>query len=948
MATSGRCPHGIEAADGRARDAMTPTIGDEVPVEGEGRAIGLWLDEDTIAWPAREGTSHVLYYAAEGGMRLVGSRVEGADGHVALTVKEAGLTDEHKARDPYITAAYAGSDYLALTFAEPVDAPALLRGQLEVLEVDATGQVVAYSGLQTARVLDALYGRAASRRRQGVIFRDGVPSFSLWAPTARSVTLRCYASAEGEEYSEHAMALQADGSWTLTGRRSWVDRPYLYEVEVYVPVTAVVAGDAEQEAIAGTVRRNLVTDPNAVGLTVDSRRCVAVDLDDERYMPEVWTATPSPPIASFARRAILELHVRDFSATDASVPAGLRGTYAAFGCGSSNGMAYLRELRQAGMNTIHLLPTYDAASIPEERARQQVPDIPTDAPPDSQLPQAAVAATAAADAYNWGYDPFHYTTPEGSYAIEQYGGLRTAEYRRMVGHLHAAGYQVVQDVVFNHTYTHGQGDKSVLDRIVPGYYHRLGREGQTLTSPCSAELATEHAMAEALMIDSLVTWARAYRVDGFRFDLMGFHSVDTMRRVRAALDGLTLEADGVDGRQMYLYGEGWSFGTTADGSRFAPAVQGAMSGTGIGTFNDRLRDAVRGAPAAAKNGSQGLGNGLATDPNGVAGGDADALRRYADAVRIGLAGNLADVEITAADGRTRTGSEVEFNGQAVGYASQPHESINYVDAHDDETLYDINVWRMPPGSTMDARVRMNTLSLAAATLGQCPVFWHAGTDLLRSKSMDRNSYDSGDWFNAIDWTGTTSNFGVGLPPAAENAGQWPHMAPFLADPSNRPGRADIRAAHEQALDLLRLRSSTPLLTLGDADAIVQKVSFPNAGPASRPGLIVMRIDDTVGEDADPLLDGLLVVFNATPEAIEEPIEGAAGLPYELSPVQARGADPVVKQTRWDAGSGAIAIAPRTVAVLTLAQGDGEERAGSLGASANSESIASGLGSGRRA
>ncbi len=158
---------------------------------------------------------------------------------------------------------------------------------------------------------------------------------------------------------------------------------------------------------------------------------------------------------------------------------------------------------------------------------------------------------------------------------------------------------------------------------------------------------------------------------------------------------------------------------------------------------------------------------------------------------------------------------------------------------------------------------MNTLSLATATFAQTPSFWHAGTELLRSKSLDRNSYNSGDWFNRIDWTGQESTFGSGLPRAADNGEKWGIMAPLLANPALKPGASDIAAAEASALDLLRVRSEVDLLRLGSAELIQQKVTFPGSGPDAAPGVIAMLVDDLVGADVDPALDGALVVFNAS-------------------------------------------------------------------------------------
>ena len=175
---------------------------------------------------------------------------------------------------------------------------------------------------------------------------------------------------------------------------------------------------------------------------------------------------------------------------------------------------------------------------------------------------------------------------------------------------------------------------------------------------------------------------------------------------------------------------------------------------------------------------------------------------------------------------------MDYNGSPAGYADQPVEVVTYVDAHDNETLWDALTYKLPQNTPMDQRIRMNTLSLATTALSQTPSFWHAGADLLRSKSLDRNSYDSGDWFNTLDWTGEDNGFGHGLPPAPDNEAKWSFQQPLLADPALKPTAAQVQGASAQAQDLLRLRTGTPLLRLGAADLIQQKVSFPISGSAS--------------------------------------------------------------------------------------------------------------------
>src|SRR5262249_53874954 len=203
---------------------------------------------------------------------------------------------------------------------------------------------------------------------------------------------------------------------------------------------------------------------------------------------------------------------------------------------------------------------------------------------DSDQQQRIAGYLRGLDSFNWGYDPFHYGAPEGSYASTADGTAKILEFRRMVAGLNAAGLRVVMDVVYNHTNASGPAsDKSVLDKLVPGYYHRVDPgTGSTESASCCADTASEHKMMERLMIDLTSRWARAYKVDGFRFDLMGLHTKSSMVDLQQAL--LAIDPT------IFLYGEGWTMAT------LLPSVQANqpnMGGTGIGTFNDRLRDGVR-------------------------------------------------------------------------------------------------------------------------------------------------------------------------------------------------------------------------------------------------------------------------------------------------------------------------------------------------------------------
>ncbi|MFF2277853.1 pullulanase-type alpha-1,6-glucosidase [Agromyces sp. NPDC058126] len=883
------------------------------PLAGSGQSQAHWVDEQTIAWPAAllggakaEDATWSLEHAPDAGLGVTDGEVTGGGDAVELELDPAGLSDAQLEKFPAL------EGYLALHVvgADRAEVEALLAQQLAVAQRSggSNGELTAFTGVQLPGVLDALYADAVASAPLGTSWDGDDATLTLWAPTARSVSLeRWAAGSAGDPEVTDAVRDDASGTWSVDGVAAGDE--YRWSVEVFAPST-------------GKIEQNSVTDPYSVALTTNSARTVVVDLDDPALAPEQWAKTKAPVVERPVDRAIYELHVRDFSISDETVPEAERGTYRAF-TRDSAGAKQLRELADAGINTVHLLPTFDLATIEEERAQQAVPDCELASfGPASAEQQACIDRIRDLDGFNWGYDPFHYQAPEGSYAVDPDGGARVAEFREMVGALHADGLQVVLDEVYNHTAEAGQGQKSVLDRIVPGYYQRLNAVGAVETSTCCQNVATEHDVAQQLMVDSVVLWAKEYKVDGFRFDLMGHHSKENMLAVRAALDELTLERDGVDGKAVYLYGEGWNFGEVANNALFEQATQGQLGGTGIGTFNDRLRDAVHGGSPvdASSTFQQGFGTGLGTDPNGRAGTPSQAdqladLAHQTDLVKLGLAGNLRGYELEDATGTTVRGDQLDYRGSPAGYADQPDEVINYVDAHDNETLYDLSVFKLPQDTTMADRVRMNTLSLATVTLSQSPSFWHAGTELLRSKSLDRNSYNSGDWFNRVDWTGQESTFGSGLPGEADNGGKWSVMEPLLADPALKPTAADMAAAEASALDLLRVRSSVDLLQLGSAELIDEKVTFPNSGPDATPGVIVMQIDDLVGDDVDPELDGALVVFNASPSAVSQTVGGLAGRDFTLAEAQASGSDAVVKQTAWDATTGTVTVPARSVAVL---------------------------------
>jgi pullulanase-type alpha-1,6-glucosidase len=580
-------------------------------------------------------------------------------------------------------------------------------------------------------------------------------------------------------------------------------------------------------------------------------------------------------------------------------------------------MKHLIALADAGLTHLHLLPVFDIATINEDRSAWVTPDEAELAslPPDSDQQQAAILAVRDQDGFNWGYDPYHYTVPEGSYATDPEGTARVVEFRQMVQSLNQNGLRVVVDVVYNHTNSAGQAERSVLDRIVPGYYHRLDENGNVTTSTCCANTASEHSMMEKLMLDSLLVWAVDYKVDGFRFDLMGHHMKSNMLKVRAAFDALTLEADGVDGKSIYIYGEGWNFGEVQDNARGVNATQFNMAGTGIGTFSDRLRDAARGGSPFGGQQEQGFINGAYVNPNGIlpVNEDLDRMLLFTDLIRVGLAGNLANFTFEGREGEMVTGADVPYNGSPGGYNLDPQEHIVYVDKHDNETLFDVIQFKAPLDTSMADRVRMQNFGLSIITLSQGIPFYHAGTDMLRSKSLDRNSYNSGDWFNGLDFTYETNNWGKGLPLSPDNQGNYPIMQPLLANPDLTPTQEDILANGAYFRDILRVRYSSPLFRLQTGEQVQEMLSFQNTGASQIPGLIVMTLTDT--QDLDENYTTIVVLFNANPGEISFTYEALAGGAFDLHPVLAEGSDEVVKQSSFDAETGTFVVPGITTAVF---------------------------------
>jgi pullulanase/glycogen debranching enzyme len=869
------------------------------PASDKLEARAYWLSRHQMQWSGIKGAGNFKLYHSERAQLQVrtGASVQGADGFIPLAVRTDALAPALAQRYKFV----APGVVLGLASADVPRLPDLLKQELLLVQEDAQGLVMAATRVQIPGVLDDLYASAEQETHLGAEVSAKATRFKLWAPTAQGVSVCVYANGAGP--AQTLLPLQMDattGVWSASATGNRAGQYYRYVVDGVVPGVGLV--------------RNFVTDPYSVSLTTDSLRSYIADLEAPSLQPKGWKNHAVPQrVKAQTDMAVYELHVRDFSINDASVRSSYRGKYMAFTQAQSRGMQHLRSLAKAGMTDVHLLPVFDIATIPESGCA--VPKVPQ-AAPDSEAQQAAVMALASTDCFNWGYDPFHYSAPEGSFATDASDGAkRIIEFRKMVMALHAAGLRVGMDVVYNHTAASGQHGKSVLDRIVPGYYHRLNASGVVERSTCCDNTATEHRMMGKLMVDSVEHWTRHFKIDSFRFDLMAHQPRDVMEVLQA-------RANAAAGRHVHMIGEGWNFGEIANGARFVQASQLSLNGSGIGTFSDRGRDAVRGGSAgdggeaAVRN--QGYINGMFYDPNGKSNATRDDLMRAADMVRVGLAGSLRNYSMLTYQGSVKPLQEIAYGDQPAGYVSQPGEVVNYVENHDNQTLFDNNVYKLPQGTSREDRARVQMLGAAITLFSQGVAYTHAGMEALRSKSMDGNSYDSGDWFNRLDWTFGDNYFGTGAPPKGDNEKNYPLIKPLLADASIRPTAADIRWSRGQFNDLLRLRASSTLFRLSTADDVAKRLRFHNAGTAQNPVVLAAHLNGKNYAGAG--FKEVLYFINVDKKAHTLVLPEEQGKPYQLHPVHRakHAADQLpAREARYAAPTGSFTVPARTAVVYVV-------------------------------
>ena len=430
--------------------------------------------------------------------------------------------------------------------------------------------------------------------------------------------------------------------------------------------TATVKGDQKGQTYEFVVNGQASPGVFAKAVSVNGQKGVVVDLKDTN--PEGWE-TDGHVFRPYNDLIVYEMHHRDFSIAreDAKYP----GKFMAL----TEPWA-IDHLKELGVNAIHILPSYDYGSVDETRLNE---------------PQ-----------YNWGYDPVNYNVPEGGYSTDPYAPeVRIREFKQMVQALHKAGIAVILDVVYNHTY---DIENSNFQKTYPDYYYRKTEEGYSNGSGCGNETASEQPMMRRFMIESVKYWINEYHIDGFRFDLMGCHDIETMNAIRKAVD----EIDPT----IFIYGEGWSAGQCALPTEELGVKANITKMPRIAAFSDEIRDALRGPFDNVK-----------------------------ESMKFGIAGAIAHPQVDM--------SKVNYSKEP--WATEPTQMISYVSCHDDMCLFD-RLKASLPGVSKDELIRLDLLAQTAVFTSQGVPFMLSGEELLRTKQGVHNSFESPDSINHLDWS----------------------------------------------------------------------------------------------------------------------------------------------------------------------------------------------------
>lgn len=505
--------------------------------------------------------------------------------------------------------------------------------------------------------------------------------FTLWAPTAEEVRVLLYDSGnEGSAYQTLSLEMGEDGIWNTSIKEDLKGKFYTFNVKV----NGKWLGDTP-----GIMAK-------AVG--VNGKRAAVIDLRSTD--PEGWANDVRPLLKDYADIIVYEMHHRDFS-LDSVLGIRNKGKFLALtelgtttSQGEKTGIDHLKEL---GVTHVHILPSYDYASVDESK-------------PDKAQ-------------YNWGYDPQNYNVPDGSYSTDPYKpDVRIKEFKQMVQALHKAGIRVVLDVVYNHTFN---TEESNFERTVPGYFYRQTKDGKPANgSGCGNETASDRAMMRKYMVESVLYWINEYHIDGFRFDLMGIHDIETMNEIRAAVDKID--------PSIFIYGEGWAASAPQLDQEELAMKANIYKMPRIAAFSDEMRDGLRGGWDDDRKGAFLIGQ-----PG------------HEMSIKFGLVGAVKHPQVI--------NDSVNYSKEP--WALQPTQMISYVSCHDDMCLAD-RLKATMPDATDEERASLHKLAETFVFTSQGVPFIFAGDEMMRDKKGIHNSYNSPDSINTIDWRNKTIHHDV--------------------------------------------------------------------------------------------------------------------------------------------------------------------------------------------
>lgn len=583
----------------------------------------------------------------------------------------------------------------------------------------------------------------------GAVYSPKMTRFKVWAPEAESVKLNLYKQGEGDNLIEqHIMKKSANGTYVFEKQGDCNGIYYTY---------TVVNHGKEQEAV----------DPYTKAAGVNGQRGMVINL--EKTNPQGFELDGYRNPEHITDAIIYEGSVRDFTMDESSGVfhngkfLGLTEANTTNHFGEATALDYISGL---GVTHVQILPAFDFETVDEKNQKAQ---------------------------YNWGYDPDNYNVPEGSYAVSPYdGAVRIQEMKQMVLALHSRGIGVIMDVVFNHTY---RRDDSNLQKIVPGYYYRSDETGYTDGSGCGNEVASDRPMVQKLIVDSLIYWAKEYHIDGFRFDLMGVLDIDTMNVIAERLKEIRPD--------IYLYGEGWNGGPSSLAEEKRAFKASAKKMSGIGMFNDDIRDTIKGSV-------------FYDDHLGFVNGGT----HLENALRYGITGAVAHPQV-----------DYDAYGSKP-WAKEPGQSINYVSCHDNYTLWDKLSVSCPEASE-EKKKAMNRLCAAIVFTSQGVPFIQAGEEFLRSKPLPEkkgfaeNSYNMPDEVNSIKW---------------DNIHEYPDMIAYYK------GLMELRKAH-------------PVFRMQSEAEMTQNLCFLSD---TQENVVAYLLK---GKGADDTPENILVIFNGNDEEI---------------------------------------------------------------------------------